>query len=141
VRGSVIAVLAAVALLCVACGSRDPYWTASGHATFLDGSSAKISALTVQQAVEAHPRNPIYVMGYLLAPMDDAWRLCERLNEYADCRGASRLKLTGKLMSLTTLEAAAALKNGCCSTGYWSPRRIVMKGRVSGTTLHVLAFR
>lgn len=112
------------ALLCACGGSFEPYETESGSATRLDGTKAAVHALTVSEARRLRPQRPVYVRGYLLAPRDDEKRLCTRLEESGDCRGAPSLVLD---VSRVNLDTARALKRGCCSLGLWSPHPLVLR--------------
>lgn len=105
-------------------GSAEPYETQGGSATRLDGTKATVQALAVSEAVRLDPQEPVYVRGYLLAPRDDVTRLCTRLKENGDCRGAPSLVLDA---SKVDLDAARALEAGCCSLGLWSPHPLVLR--------------
>jgi hypothetical protein len=121
-RGLPAVLLAAVLSGCG--GSLEPYETESGSATRLDGTKAAVQALTVSEAVLLRPQKPVYVRGYLLAPWDDERRLCTRLKEGGDCRGAPFLVLD---VSKVNLDVARALEAGCCSLGLWSPHPLVLR--------------
>lgn len=112
------------AVLCGCGGSFEPYETEGGSATHLDGTKAAVQALTVSEALRVRPENPVYVRGYLLAPRDDETRLCTRLTESGDCRGAPSLVLDS---SGVNLDAARALEAGCCALGLWSPHPLVLR--------------
>ena len=110
--------------LCGCGGSFEPYETDGGSATRLDGTKAAVQALTLSEAVRLRPQKPVYVRGYLFAPRDDEKRLCTRLKESGNCRDAPSLVLD---VSRVNLDAARALKAGCCSLGLWSPHPLVLR--------------
>jgi len=83
--------------------STEPFETKGGTATRLDGTKATVQAVDISEAVRLHPREPIYVRGYLLAPPDDEDTLCTRLKEDGDCRGAPSLGLDTSSVELERL--------------------------------------
>lgn len=107
-------------------GSVEPYGTVTGPATRLDGTALTVRALMVSEALRLHPREAIYVRGYVFAPRDEAPRLCARLHEGGHCRGAPSLVLD---TSEVPLDGAEAMESGCCATGSWSPRPVVLRVR------------
>jgi hypothetical protein len=107
-------------------GSFEPYETETGPATRLDGTAPTVRALTVSEALRLHPREAVYVRGYVFAPRDEVPRLCAQLDDGGHCRGAPSLMLdTSEVM----LDGAEALESGCCATGSWSPRPVVLRVR------------
>lgn len=119
-------VLVLLSTLLVGCGSFDPYETQGGTPTRLNGSEATVRALTVSEALHAHPSEPVYVLGYLIAPPDDEHRMCARLEKSGACRGDSLVVDTSRV----DLWAASALEAGCCAIGLWSPHPLVLRLRL-----------
>jgi hypothetical protein len=112
-----------------------PYETSAGWPTRLDGEQTTVDALDIGDARRLHPEEPIFVVGYLLAPYDVAPpRLCTRLEESGLCREPS-LPL---LADVDLLTEAPALEHGCCATGLWSPKPVVLRVRFRGRLAHVL---
>ena len=118
--------LLVVVLLAAALGgcsdSFEPYETEDGSATRLDGTRPPIQTLAISEAMRLHPRRPVYVRGFLLAPFDDKPRLCARLRETGACHGALVLDL-----SRVDLRVGDVVEAGCCSLGLWSPRPVVLR--------------
>jgi hypothetical protein len=106
--------------------------------TLPNGRAAPSNTLSVAEALAVQPKHPRLVHGYLLSPMDDAARLCSRLNEYADCRGAPRLLIANLSPDALFGGVIKGLKQGCCATGFWSPRPIALRGIVVGHTLYLI---
>ena len=129
-------IIAALVVVLSGCGgSLQAYETHGGARTHLDGTKATESALTVAQALRRQPQKPVYVVGYMLAPRDDLPRLCTRLNDYADCRGAPAVVLDD---SKVNLDQSRALHVGCCATGFWSPHPVVLHLQFDGRRAVVL---
>jgi hypothetical protein len=117
------------------CGeSLEPYETRGGSATRLNGEEAAVGALAISEALRLSPHRPVYVRGYLLAPYDDSPRLCAQLERSGICRAPSLVLDT----SAVDIDASPALESGCCSTGHWSPRPLVLQLEFSGRTVRVL---
>ena len=130
-----LVVAIALAAAAAGCGGEPhPYETKDGEPTRLDGEKATGEALSIAEAVQLHPKEPVYVGGYLLAPFDDAHRLCTQLEETGRCREPSLTLDT----SAVDLFEADALEEGCCSIGHWSPKPIVLRLRLRGKTARVL---
>ena len=130
-----LVVAVALAAAAAGCGGElQPYETKDGEPTRLDGEKATGEALGIAEAVRLHPKQPVYVRGYLLAPFDEADQLCTQLEETGLCREPSLALDT----SAVDLFEADALEEGCCSIGHWSPKPIVLRVQFRGKTARVL---
>jgi hypothetical protein len=130
-----LAVTDALAATAAGChGDLQPYETKDADPTRLDGEKTAVDPLDIAEAVRRHPKEPIYVRGYLLAPFDDTHRLCTRLEQTGRCHDPSLSLDT----SAVDLFEADALETGCCSTGHWSPKPIVLRVQFRGKTARVL---
>jgi hypothetical protein len=127
-------VAAALAAAAGCHGELQPYETKDGEPTRLDGEKSAGEALGIAEAVRLHPKQPVYVSGYLLAPFDDADQLCTQLEETGFCREPSLTLDT----SAVDLFEADALEHGCCSIGHWSPKPIVLRVQFRGKSAQVL---
>jgi hypothetical protein len=132
-------VVAGVVLAARDHGAQTYRMSGSHKVTLADGRDGPATTLSVGQAIALQPRRPRLVRGYLLRPMDDDARLCARLNEYADCRGAPRLILVNLgSESLFGPHPIQGLMHGCCATGFWTPHQIALRGVVVGRKLYLV---
>jgi hypothetical protein len=130
-----LVVAVALAAAAAGCGGElEPYETKDGNPTRLDGEKTTVAALDIAEAGRLHPKEPIYVRGYLLAPFDDAHQLCTQLEQTGLCRQPSLTLDT----SAVDLFEADALEEGCCSIGHWSPKEIVLRVQFQGKAARVL---
>lgn len=118
-----------------------PYMSGDSRVTLIDGRTAPDTSIDIAEAIALQSRRPRLVRGYLVAPMDDRPRLCARIVEYVDCRGEPRLLIAnlgpGALFGYGP-QPIKGLKHGCCSVGFWSPRRLAVRGVVVGNTLYLV---
>lgn len=103
-----------------------------------NGHRPQNAGITIASAIAQQPRQPTSIHGYFLWS-DDGPYLCTRLNDYADCRGAPRLRIAENPNSRWLLNHIKGLESGCCSIGSWTRSPLILRGAVRRHTLFLAA--
>jgi len=137
-----IAVLMAVVALAIIVGvlltrshARHPIpYMADDSAVFLPNGKPAPSSVSIAQALDSKEPSPRLVRGYLSAPMDDVSRLCTRFNGGA-CAGPALV--IANLRWVDGAPAIEGIEHGCCSVGYWTSKRVALRGTVEAHRLRL----